>query len=71
MKCKRLLYLERKALKDKHAQDKKYCKEVDHCHDTRKYRVSARSICNSQNSVTKKITLVFFLVNPTKVIILP
>ena len=40
-------------------KDKKYCKVRDHCHDTRECRGAARSLCNLNFSVPKKIPIAF------------
>ena len=40
-------------------KDKKCCKGTDHCHYTEGYRGAAQSICNSKNSLPKKIPKAF------------
>ena len=44
---------------NKYLKDKKYCKVRHHCHYTGEYRGVARSICNLEYSVPKRISLVF------------
>ena len=44
---------------NKHVKDKKCCEGTDHCHYTEGYRGAAQSICNSKNSLTKKIPKAF------------
>ena len=39
--------------------DKKYCKNRDHCHYTKEYRAAAHSICNLKYSVPKEIPIAF------------
>ena len=47
----------KKKIEDKHAKDKKYCKDRGHCHYTGQYRCAAHSIC--KYSVPKEIPIVF------------
>ena len=53
-KCKYLLYLSKKKIKNKYLKDKKYRKVRDHCHYTGKYRGAAHVICSLKFRVPKK-----------------
>ena len=55
----KLCYICEEKLKNKHLEDKKYCKVRNHCHYTGEYRDVAHSICNLKYSVPKNIRIVF------------
>ena len=51
----KMCYIRKENFDDKYAKDRKYCKVIDHCHYTRKYRSAVHSICNLKHSVPKEI----------------
>ena len=55
---------------DKNATDKKCRKVSNHCHNARKYGGSAHSICNLKYSDPKEISIVFFTMDLTMIIVL-
>ena len=55
----KICYICKETFENKYVKDKKYCKNRNHCHYTRKYRAAGHSIYNLKYSVLKKIPLVF------------
>ena len=51
----------KKKHQNKYVKDKKRCTAKDHCHYTGEYRVAVYSICNLNNGVPKKVSLVFIM----------
>ena len=54
-----ICYICKEKFENKYLKDKKYRKDGDHYHYTRKYRDAAHIICNLKYSVPKKIPIVF------------
>ena len=52
-------YVCKDKFEDKHAKDKNFCKNEDHCYYTGEYRGAARSIYNLKYIVLKEIPVVF------------
>ena len=55
----KICYICKETLEDKYAKDKKYLKDMNHCHYTGEYRGPAHSICNLKYNVPKEIPIVF------------
>ena len=51
-------------------KDKKRRTVKDHCHYTGEYRVAGHSICNLNNGVPKKVSLVFIMELTMNIILL-
>ena len=54
----KLSYICKEKFENEYLKDEKYPKVRDHCHYTGEYRGAAHIICNSKDSVPKKIPIV-------------
>ena len=64
-----ICYICKEEFENKYIKDKKYGKVRDHSHYAGEHRATEHSICNLKYSAPKKIPI-FFIVNPTTIIIL-